>query len=143
VIFIVVGAPALETGEADLSYVEEVVSVIAKHVHDYKVVVEKSTVPVLTHEQIRKVMLLNGAPAEAFDVVSNPEFLREAAAVEDFLYPDRIVVGVSNEKSAGILRDLYEPLVQGAYCRKSDAVPAGSGQNGKTEFIVTSAKSAE
>ena len=143
VIFIAVGTPAMETGDPDLSYVEEVVSVIAKHVDHYKVVVEKSTVPVLTHEQIRKVMLLNGAPAEAFDVVSNPEFLREGTAVQDFLYPDRIVVGVSNEKSASILRDLYEPLVQGAYCRRSDAVPASAGQNGKTEFIVTSAKSAE
>src|SRR5919204_1011093 len=90
-IFIAVGTPPTEEGEADLSYVESVAREVAGAVDSgYKVVVEKSTVPVYTNTWIRKVMLLNGAQETSFDVASNPEFLREGTAVTDFLYPDRI-----------------------------------------------------
>jgi UDPglucose 6-dehydrogenase len=143
IIFIAVGTPAMENGDPDLSFVEEVASVVAKHVDEYKVIVEKSTVPVLTHEQIRWVMMLNGAAKDSFDVVSNPEFLREGTAVQDFLYPDRIVVGADNDASAAILSDLYEPLIGGGYYRQSDAIPAPTGYSGPPRFILTSAKSAE
>src|SRR5215813_12218227 len=100
VIFIAVGTPPKEDGDADLSYVESVAEQIACAIDDYKVVVDKSTVPVYTNSWVRKIMLLNGAPAELFDVASNPEFLREGSAVADFLYPDRIVVGSDSERCA-------------------------------------------
>ncbi len=124
VVFIAVGTPAMESGEPDLSYVDAVARVIAKHVKDYKLIVEKSTVPVLTHEKIRDVMKMNGAPTSSFDVVSNPEFLREGTAVTDFLYPDRIVIGADRERSASLLRELYQPLTNGDYYKQPDAVPA-------------------
>src|SRR5262249_37416860 len=91
-IFIAVGTPPLATGEADLSFVEavsrEIAPVLAKHSNEYRVLVEKSTVPVDTNMGIRRVMELYGAPCNSFDVASNPEFLREGTAVADFLYPD-------------------------------------------------------
>ena len=92
-IFVAVGTPQSETGDADLSYVEAVASEIARSINGYKVIIEKSTVPVYTNEWIRKVIERNGVGRDAFDVVSNPEFLREGTAVEDFLHPDRIVIG--------------------------------------------------
>src|ERR1700692_4387186 len=92
-IFIAVGTPQSENGDADLSYVEAVACEIARSLTKYTVIVEKSTVPVYTNEWIRQAMERNGAPREWFDVVSNPEFLREGTAVVDFLHPDRIVVG--------------------------------------------------
>ncbi len=143
IVFIAVGTPAMDNGDPDLSFVEEVASVVAKHVDEYKVIVEKSTVPVLTHEQIRRVMMMNGVGEDSFDVVSNPEFLREGTAVQDFLYPDRIVVGADSDRSASILRELYEPLISGEYYRQPDAVPAPNGHSGPPRLILTSAKSAE
>ena len=92
-IFIAVGTPQGDTGAADLSYVEAVVSEIARSINGYKVIVEKSTVPVYTNEWIRRVLHRHGVDPHSFDVVSNPEFLREGTAVMDFLHPDRIVVG--------------------------------------------------
>src|SRR2546421_193567 len=92
-IFIAVGTPPTEQGEADLSYVESVARSISGAINGYKVVIEKSTVPVYTSDWIRKIILRNAAPPDSFDVASNPEFLREGSAVTDFLYPDRIVVG--------------------------------------------------
>ncbi|PYX12297.1 MAG: UDP-glucose 6-dehydrogenase, partial [Acidobacteria bacterium] len=97
-IFIAVGTPPTDSGDADLSYVESVAREISGAVNEYKVVVEKSTVPVYTSEWIRKIILRNGTDPAAFDVASNPEFLREGTAVTDFLYPDRIVVGVDSER---------------------------------------------
>ncbi len=108
-VFIAVGTPPAEGGEADLSYVESVSREIARAIDSYTVVVEKSTVPVFTSEWIRKVMLQNGISPALFDVASNPEFLREGTAVTDFLYPDRIVVGADNKRSAAILREIYRP----------------------------------
>src|SRR5438270_14039255 len=91
-IFVAVGTPPTERGEADLSYVESVAREISGAINGYKVIIEKSTVPVYTSDWIRRIILRNGSPADTFDVVSNPEFLREGTGVTDFLYPDRIVV---------------------------------------------------
>lgn len=143
VIFIAVGTPATVSGAADLSFVEAVASAVAKHVDEFKVIVEKSTVPVLTHQQIRKVMMMNGAPLGSFDVVSNPEFLREGTAVQDFLFPDRIVVGADNPRAAAMLEEVYEPLTSGSYYSRPDSVPMPEGRPAKARLLVTSAISAE
>ena len=82
-------------------------------------VVEKSTVPVYTSNWIRKIILRNAAAPDAFDIASNPEFLREGTAVTDFLYPDRIVVGADNERCAAVLREIYAPLTEGSYYRQA------------------------
>src|SRR5215475_10714316 len=94
-VFITVGTPQSETGEADLSFVEAVASRIASAIDRKKLIVEKSTVPVRTCDSLRKTLLLNGAPRDSFSVASNPEFLREGTAVTDFLYPDRIVAALT------------------------------------------------
>lgn len=142
-IFIAVGTPPTEHGEADLSYVESVAREIAAVVDGYKVVVEKSTVPVYTSEWVRRVILRNGAKAGSFDVASNPEFLREGTAVTDFLYPDRIVVGADSERCASLLRALYAPLVEGSYYHRPDAIPRPDSAQIPPPLIVTSTKSAE
>jgi UDPglucose 6-dehydrogenase len=130
-------------GEADLSYVESVAREIAGSVNDYKVIVSKSTVPVYTSEWVRKVMLLNGAPSDLFEVASNPEFLREGTAVTDFLYPDRIVVGSNSPRAADILQGIYKPLLDGSYFRRADALPGPPCATAPPPIIITSAKSAE
>jgi len=142
-IFIAVGTPPKDDGDADLSYVESVAQGIAGAIDDYKVVVEKSTVPVYTNSWVRKIMLLNGAPAELFDVASNPEFLREGTAVADFLYPDRIVVGADTDRCAQLLAKAYEPLTGGSYYKKPDAIPGPVAGSFQAHLIRTSAKSAE
>jgi UDPglucose 6-dehydrogenase len=142
-IFIAVGTPPAINGEADLSYVESVAREIAASIKDYKIVVGKSTVPVYTSEWVRKVMLLNGAPAGLFDVASNPEFLREGTAVTDFLYPDRIVIGTDNEACAERLRLIYEPLLDGSYYRRTDSLLPRKLVKSPPPLIVTTAKSAE
>src|SRR6185437_3030257 len=115
VIFIAVGTPQGDSGAADLSYVEAVVSEIARAISGYKVIVEKSTVPVYTNEWIRRILHRHGVPPGSFDVVSNPEFLREGTAVCDFIHPDRIVVGAGDERAADVMRRIYEPLTGGSY----------------------------
>ncbi len=142
-IFIAVGTPPTINGEADLSYVESVAREIAASIKDYKIVVGKSTVPVYTSEWVRKIMLLNGAPAHLFDVASNPEFLREGTAVTDFLYPDRIVIGTDNARCTERLRLIYEPLVDGSYYRRADVIPSPKASISLPSFIATTAKSAE
>ncbi len=143
VVFIAVGTPQGGDGYADLSYVESVAREVAHAINGYKVIVEKSTVPVFTHDWVRKVMLLNGAQPDSFDVASNPEFLREGSAVSDFLYPDRIVIGVDSARAAGVLRELYRPLTDGTYYSRADAVPAPDKAVVPPPLIETSAKSAE
>src|SRR5215469_5955392 len=143
VIVIAVGTPPLETGDADLSYVETVARDIAQSLNGYKVVIEKSTVPVYTSEWIRRVMQLAGATPADFDVVSNPEFLREGTAVTDFLYPDRLVVGADSDRAAEVLRQVYAPLTTGSYHRQTGAIPEPAGAQCPARLIVTSAKSAE
>src|SRR6202011_2342859 len=119
-IFIAVGTPQSETGDADLSYVEAVACEIARSLTTYKVIVEKSTVPVYTNEWISRAMERNGVARHLFDVVSNPEFLREGTAVADFLHPDRIVVGADSERAAAVLNRIYLPLTTGAYYKRND-----------------------
>ena len=110
VIFIAVGTPSLETGETDLSQVEAVAAEIGRSMDRYKVVVNKSTVPVGTGELVREVVARHQPTAIEFDVVSNPEFLREGSAIEDTLRPDRIVIGATNQPAAMRLLELYAPL---------------------------------
>jgi UDPglucose 6-dehydrogenase len=143
VIFVAVGTPQSETGDADLSYVEAVASEIARSINGYKVIVEKSTVPVYTNEWIRRVIERNGVPREAFDVVSNPEFLREGTAVEDFLHPDRIVVGADSERAAELLSAIYAPLTAGEYYEKTGAIAGCCSKTARPPLLLTSTKSAE
>ena len=142
-IFIAVGTPQSETGDADLSYVEAVASEIARHIDSYKVIVEKSTVPVYTNEWIRRVVERNGVNREMFDVVSNPEFLREGTAVEDFLHPDRIVVGADSERAAQVLADIYAPLTTGSYYKTAAPIPGMCTPDNPGPILFTSTKSAE
>src|SRR5881392_592409 len=142
-IFVAVGTPPTEQGEADLSYVESVARGIAGAVDGYKVIVEKSTVPVFTCDWVRRIIQRNGADVGEFDVASNPEFLREGTAVTDFLYPDRIVVGADSERCAMVLREIYAPLADGTYYLRPDAIPRPDRAQIPPPLIVTSAKSAE
>ncbi|MGS1012746.1 UDP-glucose dehydrogenase family protein [Rhodanobacter sp. UC4450_H17] len=112
-IFIAVGTPPDEDGSADLQYVQKVASTIGRHLQRYAVVVNKSTVPVGTADRVREAVAAELAARQAtveFDVVSNPEFLKEGAAVEDCLRPDRIVVGSSSTRAVALLRKLYAPF---------------------------------
>jgi UDPglucose 6-dehydrogenase len=143
VIFVAVGTPPTQSGEADLSYVESVAREISGGINEYKVIVEKSTVPVFTSEWVRKIILRNGTDPELFDVASNPEFLREGTAVTDFLFPDRIVIGCDSERSADTLREIYAPLTQGTYYRRPEAIPQPDRASIPAPIIVTSGKSAE
>src|SRR6266571_3214772 len=142
-IFVAVGTPPTEQGEADLSYVESVARGIAGAVNSYKIVVEKSTVPVYTSDWVRKIILRNGAESGNFDVASNPEFLREGTAVTDFLYPDRIVIGADSERCASLLREIYLPLTSGSYYCLPEAIPQPDRARIPPPLIVTTAKSAE
>ncbi|MCW9078142.1 MAG: UDP-glucose/GDP-mannose dehydrogenase family protein [Gammaproteobacteria bacterium] len=111
--FIAVGTPPDEDGSADLQYVLAVAESIAEHMNDFKVVVDKSTVPVGTGDKvaarIRETLTQRNAKIE-FDVVANPEFLKEGAAISDFMKPDRIVVGTENPRSIQVMRELYGPF---------------------------------
>jgi UDPglucose 6-dehydrogenase len=142
-IFIAVGTPATDRGDADLSYVESVAREIAGAVDSYKIVVEKSTVPVYTSQWIRTVIIRNGANPASFDLASNPEFLREGTAVTDFLYPDRIVVGVESDRCAQVLREIYAPLTSGDYYSRADAIPRPDRAQIPPRLIITSTRSAE
>ncbi|MCU7803129.1 MAG: UDP-glucose/GDP-mannose dehydrogenase family protein [Candidatus Thiodiazotropha sp. (ex Lucinoma borealis)] len=111
--FIAVGTPPDEDGSADLQYVLAVATAIAEHMDDYRVIVDKSTVPVGTgdkvRERINETLRANGKQVE-FDVVSNPEFLKEGAALDDFMKPDRIIIGTDNPRTTELLRALYTPF---------------------------------
>ncbi|OGX33041.1 MAG: UDP-glucose 6-dehydrogenase [Omnitrophica WOR_2 bacterium RIFCSPLOWO2_12_FULL_51_24] len=110
VIFIAVGTPPKENGEADLTHVEAVAMGIARYMTSYHLVVEKSTTPVETGMWIKRTLEANARKGVRFDVASNPEFLREGSAIEDFMHPDRIVIGVESKKAKDILLELYRPL---------------------------------
>jgi UDPglucose 6-dehydrogenase len=142
-IFIAVGTPQSGSGVADLSYVEAVASEIARSLTTYTVIVEKSTVPVYTNEWIRRVMERNGVAQHLFDVVSNPEFLREGTAVRDFLHPDRIVVGTDSERAAAVLSKIYEPLTTGSYYEQPSAIDGFCTSHEPPPLLLTSTKSAE
>lgn len=113
VMFICVGTPTTETGEADLSQVEDVVTSIREHMDSYKLIIEKSTVPVNTHLKIRK--LIEEANDIEFDVASNPEFLAEGTSVHNFMHPNRIVVGVDSQRAREIFEKIYEPFTKQGY----------------------------
>jgi UDPglucose 6-dehydrogenase len=126
VIFIAVGTPPRGDGSADLKYVEEVAKEIASNLNGYRVIVTKSTVPVGTGDRIRRIVSRYLREQADFDIVSNPEFLREGSAIEDFMRPNRVVIGASNTRAASIMKDLYKPL----YLLE-------------TPFVVTNIESAE
>ncbi|MEC9491311.1 UDP-glucose dehydrogenase family protein [Flexistipes sp.] len=107
VVFIAVGTPPKENGSADLTFVENVARKIAENLNGYKVVVDKSTVPVGTGQHVKKIIRDVAGESKRFDVVSNPEFLREGAAVHDFMKPDRIVIGAESEEAVAIMKDVY------------------------------------
>ena len=108
VCFIAVGTPQEEDGSADLQYVFEVAKQIANAMNDYKVIVDKSTVPVGTAEKVSQIIREN--TKYPFDVVSNPEFLKQGNAVEDFFYPDRVIIGSNSDKATRIMQDIYAPF---------------------------------
>jgi UDPglucose 6-dehydrogenase len=108
ILFICVGTPQAPDGQADLSQVEGVVMEIAPHLNGYKIIVERSTVPVTTAAWIKRTLALHANSAAEFDVVSNPEFLREGHAVSDFLKPDRIVLGVESKRALDLLKPVYD-----------------------------------
>lgn len=110
VIFIAVGTPSRADGSADLSYVEQVGRGIGQHMKGYKVIATKSTVPVGTGERLREVIKAHQGEDCRFDIVSNPEFLREGSAIEDFLRPNRVIIGADSDQAVAIMRDLYRPL---------------------------------
>lgn len=110
IIFIAVGTPPQEDGSADLKYVLNAARAIGKAMDGYKIIVNKSTVPVGTAEQVRKIV--SRETKFQFDVVSNPEFLKEGAAIEDFMRPDRIVIGTDEVRVAEIMKEVYSPFVR-------------------------------
>ncbi len=110
VIFLALGTPELEDGSADLSAIHEVAAQIGKYMKEYKIVAIKSTVPVGTAAEIRDIIKKNQKSPVEFDVVSNPEFLRQGSAVEDFMRPNRVILGSDSERALAIMRDIYRPL---------------------------------
>jgi UDPglucose 6-dehydrogenase len=112
VIFLALPTPPGEGGAADLKYILGVASDLGKIITDYKVIVDKSTVPVGTSDKVAERLLAAGLNQSLFDVVSNPEFLREGVAVDDFMKPDRVVIGTSGERAKEVMRRLYEPFVR-------------------------------
>ncbi|MBS5802142.1 MAG: UDP-glucose/GDP-mannose dehydrogenase family protein [Brachyspira sp.] len=110
VCFIAVGTPQSEDGAADLQYVEAVAESIGKAVNGYKVIVDKSTVPVGTADRVSEI--IKRQTTHDFDVVSNPEFLKQGAAVDDFLKPDRVVIGSNSQRATEIMQELYSPFLR-------------------------------
>jgi UDPglucose 6-dehydrogenase len=138
-IFICVGTPPLANGDADLSAIEGVARTIAKRASGYRLIVEKSTVPVQTGAQLCRHLSVHNTHGFNYDVASNPEFLREGSAVEDFLHPERIVVGVNSQRAAGLLQAIYEPLVKQTF-----PCPVHSSCRPRVpRFLVTDTNSAE
>ena len=126
VIFIAVGTPPLPDGSADLTFIREVATSIAHHLNGYKVIVTKSTVPIGTGKMIEELVAAGNGGQHRFAVVSNPEFLREGSAIEDFMFPDRVVIGTRDQRAIELMLDVYSPL------RAAD-VP----------FVITDVESAE
>ena len=142
VIFICVGTPPKQSGEADLSAIDHVARQIATEARTSKLVVEKSTVPALTGIQLQRALAAYSPNGEIkFEVASNPEFLREGTAVDDFFHPDRIVVGVESERSAAKLREIYQPILEGKFDCPVHGGRCPSAE--KAELLVTTINSAE
>ena len=139
-IFICVGTPPLANGDADLSAIEGVARTIAKRASGYRLVIEKSTVPVQTGAQLRKHLSVHSTNGLRYDVASNPEFLREGTSVEDFLHPDRIVIGADSQRAADLLREIYEPIVKQMF---TCPIHAGCPKHKEPIFLATDTNSAE
>ena len=139
-IFICVGTPPLPNGDADLSAIEVVARMIAKRALGYRLVIEKSTVPVQTGAQLRKHLSVHSTNGLRHDVASNPEFLREGTSVEDFLHPDRIVIGVDTERAEETLREIYKPIVEQRF---TCPVHENCDKRKEPHFLVTDTGSAE
>jgi len=110
VVFIAVGTPSDKEGRADLRYVKEVAEAIGRTMDGYKIIVTKSTVPVGTGQLISRIVRQHQKKKHPFDIVSNPEFLREGSAIEDFMHPNRVVIGAQSDQAVAIMKDLYSPL---------------------------------
>jgi UDPglucose 6-dehydrogenase len=139
-IFICVGTPPLANGDADLSAIEGVARVIAKRASGYRLVIEKSTVPVQTGAQLQRHLSVLSTNGLRYDVASNPEFLREGTSVEDFLHPDRIVVGADSPRAAQLLSEIYEPIVKQKF---TCPVHSDCAKRKEPVFLVTDTGSAE
>jgi len=146
-IFICVGTPPKENGEADLSAIDNVARLIATEAHSSKLVIEKSTVPAQTGQQLKRVLsVYRRDPSVEFRVASNPEFLREGTAVEDFLHPDRIVLGVEDKDSEKQLREIYRPILEAPRGKTKIHCPVhlgGCPPAKSPELVVTTINSAE
>jgi UDPglucose 6-dehydrogenase len=142
-IFICVGTPPLPNGDADLSAIDHVARTIATHANSTKLVVEKSTVPARTGEELKRALAVYGRKRNVkFHVASNPEFLREGTAVEDFLHPDRIVVGCEDEAAEKQLREIYKPVLERSFkCIVHS--PGPCPDNPLPAWLVTTINSAE
>ena len=134
------GTPPLANGDADLSAIEGVARAIAKRASGYRLVIEKSTVPVQTGAQLRKHLSVHSTNGLKYDVASNPEFLREGTSVEDFLHPDRIVIGVDSPRAAELLREIYEPIVTQTF---TCPIHSNCAKRKEPVFLVTDTGSAE
>jgi UDPglucose 6-dehydrogenase len=110
VVFIAVGTPPKSDGSADLTFIREVAASIAQHLNGYKIIVTKSTVPIGTGQMIESIVREGAGSRHKFAVVSNPEFLREGSAIEDFMQPDRVVIGTRDPRAAELMKDVYSPL---------------------------------
>ncbi|MBZ5616792.1 MAG: UDP-glucose/GDP-mannose dehydrogenase family protein [Acidobacteriia bacterium] len=139
-IFICVGTPPLDNGEADLSAVANVARTIAQYTTGYCLVIEKSTVPVQTGQQLKRHLQLYARNELRCDLVSNPEFLREGSAIHDFFHPDRIVIGVEREEVATQLREIYRPILEQTF---QCPVHAECTHTQKPAWIVTDTNSSE
>jgi UDPglucose 6-dehydrogenase len=139
-IFICVGTPPLPNGDADLSAIEGVARSIAKGASGYRLVIEKSTVPVQTGGQLQKHLSVHSRNGLTYDVASNPEFLREGSSVEDFLHPDRIVIGVDSPRAEGLLRQIYEPII---YQKFICPIHSNCPKRKEPVFLATDTNSAE
>ncbi|HEX7288267.1 MAG TPA: UDP-glucose/GDP-mannose dehydrogenase family protein [Candidatus Angelobacter sp.] len=145
VVMIAVATPSGEDGMPDLSCVDAAVAQIARSMNKFKLIVQKSTVPVTAGQWVHELLTSRGVPASRFEVASNPEFLREGTAVTDFLYPDRIVLGCDSERASKLMRQMYQPLLSGSYQRGSKAIarPNSAQSPAKPQLIETSRNSAE
>jgi UDPglucose 6-dehydrogenase len=143
VVMIAVATPSGEDGMPDLSCVDAAVAQIGRAINKFKLIVQKSTVPVTAGQWVHGLLASRGVPPAHFEVASNPEFLREGTAVTDFLYPDRIVLGCDSERAAKLMRQMYQPLLRGSYQRSSKAIARPNSAPAKPQLIETSRNSAE
>lgn len=139
-LFICVGTPPMPNGDADLSGIEAVARSIAQQASGYRLVIDKSTVPVRTACRLEQHLAIYKSSALDYDVVSNPEFLREGSAIEDFFHPDRIVVGANTRRAVHLMEEIYSPLKKQ---KVSCPVHSGCERRAEIDFLVTDTNSAE